>query len=205
MVDLTKKISISQLNDRSPLSGDEVIVYNADAAIGNRAARVPLAQAVSLIAPSICQVSITHPSPDYSVSVTGTGDNRLNPANGGYVSVLNGYAQVLNSGTRFTTNADGRVTVNAAGVVDVTAYVDVFHSSNNSSVGAVVSVERNGTTTYSPRAVHSKATNAGDIGNISGGGVLDAQAGDILGIALASDNTGNITIASSSVVFRMYT
>lgn len=152
---------------------------------------------------NICQVSITHPDPDFTVSLTGTGDPDLNPANGGFVDVLNGYTQALNSGSAFTVLADGRVQVNTAGVIMITGYVDLSHPNNNTTVGAAFSIERSAVTVLSPRSVHAKMPNAGDIGNLSGGGTLLAEVGDIIGVALASNVTGNVDIRASSLVYQM--
>ena len=193
--------SIESLGTKSFADGDKMVTYRPGASADED---VFLSEPPTAIALSICQTSITHPSPDFTVSVTGTGDADLNPTDGGYVTVLNGFSSALNSGTAFTVNADGRVLINEAGAVDVTAYADVIHSSNNATVGAVFSIERGGSTIYSPRAVHGRVPNAGDIGNLSGGGAFSAQAGDIVTIALASDITGTVSIRSSSLVFRMF-
>lgn len=148
----------------------------------------------------IVQASITHPDPAYTIAVTGTGDNDLNPANGGYVTALNGYSEALNEGSKFTVLADGRVRVEQDGVVKAVAYADVEHSANNATVGAAFSIERGVSTILTPRAVHSKVPNTGDVGSLSGTGSFTAVAGDILGIALASDITGSISIRASSLV-----
>ena len=60
---------------------------------------------------SVCQVSITHPSPAYTVAVTGTGDNDLDPTAypSSFVTMLNGFDEVLNSGDAFAVESDGRV------------------------------------------------------------------------------------------------
>lgn len=151
----------------------------------------------------IAQVSITHPAVDYFVTVVGTGTADLNPSLGGYVTVLNGFTEVLNKNGAFITLADGRVQVLKPGVVQITGFADVAHSVNNAHVGAAFSVTRSGVTTLSARAVHAKVPNAGDIGNISGTGTLLAQAGDIIGLALASSASGNVSIRSSSLVFKL--
>jgi hypothetical protein len=44
--------------------------------------------------------------------------------------------------------------------------------------------------------------NAGDIGNLSGAGSLAVVTGDIIGVALASDVTGTISVRASSLVFQ---
>jgi len=150
---------------------------------------------------SVCQVSITHPSPAATIALTGTGDQDLNPANGGFVTVLDDYVQILNSGSAFTVLADGRVQVNKAGVVIATGYSDISHSNNGTTVGAAFSVEREGVVTLSSRSVHARMPNAGNIGNLSGVGSLNAEAGDIIGLAIASDITGTVSIRASSLVF----
>ena len=50
MVDLTKKKSLSQYDQRAPLADDDLLAYNMNSAVGNRVARVPLNQAISQIA-----------------------------------------------------------------------------------------------------------------------------------------------------------
>lgn len=148
---------------------------------------------------SIATVSITHPSPAYTVAVTGTGNNDLNPVNGGYVTLVDGYAEGINKGSAFTVLADGRIQMNLAGTYVADAYADIEHSSNNSTVGAVFSIERGGMEVYTPRSVHSKLPNVGDVGNLSGNGAVDLLVGDILGIALASDVTGSVSVRASTL------
>lgn len=155
-----------------------------------------------LYTPNVCQVSITHPDPAVTVSVTGTGNADLNPADGGFISILNSYTEALNEGTAFTVLADGRVQVNQSGVVVINGYSDISHTSNGTTVGAAFTIERNTVTTLSPRSVHARMPNAGNIGNLSGVGSLSAQAGDIIGLALASDVTGAISIRASSLVYE---
>lgn len=153
----------------------------------------------------IAQVSITHPSgDDGKVAVVGTGDADLNPTvyASSFVTVLNKYVQVINRSTAFTVLADGRVQVNKAGYVVVTGYADVAHSNNSSTIGVSFSIERGGNTVLSPRAVHARAPNAGDIGNISGNGALLAEVGDIIGIAVASSVTGSVNFRTSSLNYE---
>ncbi len=152
---------------------------------------------------SFAQTSITHPSPPVLVSVIGTGDQDLNPANGGYVVVLNEYQPILQEGTGISILADGRVQFNKTGIAIVNAYADITHSANNTTVGATFSLERGGVSVLSSRAVHERMPAAGDIGNLSGVGGLNVQAGDILGIALASDRTGDVSVRASSVVIQL--
>lgn len=151
---------------------------------------------------NVTQVSITHPSPAITLAVTGTGDADLNPSLGGFSTLLNGYEQVLLTGTAFTVLTDGRVQVDRAGLIVINGYADISHTSNGTTVGAAFSIERGGSTVFSPRSVHARMPNAGNIGNLSGTGAVQAEAGDIIGIALASDVTGTISIRASSLVYE---
>lgn len=155
---------------------------------------------------NLCQVSITHPTPAITLSVVGTGDKDLDPAvyPSNFVTLLDGYEQQLNKGTVFETLPDGRVKILVSVYVTVTAYADIQHSANNTTAGAAFSIERGAVTALSARSVHAKLPNTGDIGNISGVGSFVAEAGDIVGIALASNVTGNFNIRASSLVFEAF-
>lgn len=151
---------------------------------------------------NVTQVSITHPTPAVTIAVTGTGDQDLNPALGGFTTLLNAYQTALFTGTAFTVLADGRVQINRAGLVVINGYADISHTNNGTTVGAAFSIERGGSTVFSPRSVHARMPNAGNIGNLSGTGAVEAEAGDIIGLALASDVTGTISIRASSLVYE---
>lgn len=49
MVDLTKKKTLSQYDQRAPLADDDLLAYNINSSVGNRVARVPLSQAISQV------------------------------------------------------------------------------------------------------------------------------------------------------------
>lgn len=155
---------------------------------------------------SLCQVSITHPSPDYLVTVVGTGDQDLDPVTyaSSFVDVLNGYTEAFNEGDVFEVQPDGRVKVLIDGPVNGTAYADVSQSVNNTTIGAVFTIERDASVILTPRSVHARLPNAGDIGNISGTGAFNALAGDIIGLAVASDFSGDVSFRSSSLVFEAF-
>lgn len=151
---------------------------------------------------SMVQTAITHPDPAALIAVTGTGDADLQVVDGGFTTILNEYEETINKGTAFTTLADGRVQVNETGTVKITAYADMSHSVNNSTIGAVFAIERSATEIYSARTVHAKMPNSGDLGNLSGVGAFDAVAGDIVGIAIASNLSGNISVRSASTLME---
>lgn len=173
--------------------------------VGNVAAVATSAVGISDY--SQVQISITHPlSPAGEVVVIGTGSQDLNPATyeSSFVDVLNKYSQSRNKGTSFTVTADGRVRMERSGAVVIAGYADIAHSVNNATVGVVFTVERGGSRILTQRTVHSKMPNAGDIGHLSGDGSTDLLEGDIIGLAVASDKSGNLDIRSSSLVFEYY-
>ncbi len=151
----------------------------------------------------IAQVSVTHPSPPVLVAVTGTGDPDLNPANGGYVPVLNEYTEQLVEGSGITVLPDGRFEFLRDATVLVNAYADISHSANNSTASATFVLYRGPATVFSSRAVHARLPSQGDIGNLSWAGSLNVLAGDRLGVAFASDVTGNVSIRASSVIAQI--
>ena len=154
--------------------------------------------------PNIAQVSITHPvAPAGQIVVVGTGDPDLNPAlyASSFVPVENEYTQAVLQGAAMTVLADGRVQVNTPGTVLVQGYADISHSNNNATVGIVFRIERSGVFVLSPRTVHARMPNAGDIGNLSGVGAVDAQAGDLIGVAVAADVAGTVSFRASSLVY----
>lgn len=86
----------------------------------------------------------------------------------------------------------------------IDGYVDVAHSMNNSTAGAAFTTVRGGTRFLSSRTVHTKMPNSNDIGHISGNGWASLKAGDIFGLALAADRSGDLSIKSSSLTFTAY-
>lgn len=161
---------------------------------------------VTFTRPTLVQVSVTHPSSGNTVSVTGTGDDGLDPSTyaSSFVDVLNAYSSAYSSGALLSVDADGRVVANSDCTVHVDGYIDLTHSSNNATAGVCFGVERFSARTLSPRSVHTKMSNGGDIGHLSGNGFVDLLAGDIVGVAVSSDVTGTLTLKSSSLTFTAY-
>lgn len=153
---------------------------------------------------SVCQISITFPvdPADARVSVAGTGDTDLQPP-AGFVPLLNAYQEILTIGPTFSVLADGRILINRDSYIQLVGYADVFHSSNNTTGAVTFVLERDSTLIYTNRSVHARLPSAGDIGNLSGNTFTQAQKGDILGVAFASNTTGDITVRTSTVVFSL--
>ena len=208
MVNLTKKRNISQLEEKPISSTAQAIVYDPNAADGNRVSRGPLLplpdspEVSYVVKKHMIQMSITHPSPAALVAVTGTGDKDLDPASGGFVDIQSEYSTTYQYGDTFTVLGNGRVLVNTSCQLKVGGYLDCSHSANNSHIAVTFALVRGGVTTLSSRAVHSKVPNTGDIANIAGGGFLEALAGDEIHFTGASDNTGDISLRSSSIFYE---
>lgn len=150
---------------------------------------------------SVAQTSVS-PSDPATVTTLVAGADELDPANGGYITLLNGYSEVLNSGPAFEILPDGRVKILRSGIVKISWYTDVGFALGNTIVGAVFSVLRGATTILSPRPIHGRLPVSADPANISGVGCIDALVGDIIGIAFACTRIGVITVTSSSIVFE---
>lgn len=118
----------------------------------------------------------------------------------GYVKV-GGYALERAKEITFSDNA---LTLPNDGVYAVNIGWATFrHSQNSSIVSFLLAVEREGVLTFSQRPTGSRVPNVGDPANIGGGGTLDAQAGDIVSVWLASSKTGTVTVPNSNVTIQM--
>lgn len=148
------------------------------------------------------QVAITYPVTPALIAVTGTGDTTLKPSDGGFVTVLDEYASHLVKGATCSVEADGRIKLHLTGLYRLSGYFDVSHSANGSTVGVTVVRERNATPTLSDRSIHAKLPNNVDIGNITGIISFAAEIDDIIGIAMASDTTGDINIITSIAIIE---
>lgn len=148
-------------------------------------------------------------SDNTTVTVVGTGDKSLVPPTG-YVLIPN-YEETSNLGDNsvFTCNPDGTITLHQQEGEQlawmISAYYDVSHSSNNSTVGSALGIYRSGAWNFRPRAIHSEMPNLSDIGNMSGFGSADnVEDGDIIGIHIGSDRSGDVSIHTSGVVLDIY-
>ncbi len=146
----------------------------------------------------IVQITISNPITPAAMTVVGTGDNSLIPPTG-YVLVDSHYIESYNSNGTFTILPDGRIQVNVDCIFKIDAYFDVTHTINNATVGVVFGVDDGGGITFNDRSIHAKMTNSGDISNMSGMGVYNAVAGDLIGLYVASDKSGDVEIKSSVV------
>lgn len=115
------------------------------------------------------------------------------------------YAKVTGSGGPWATGETNGVTFSTdelviaqAGVYLLSTYLTVSHSSANSLVGIKYVV--NDTTPYIARTPTAHLSTAGRKSTLPGVGITSMlNAGDTLGLYLASDNTGNVTVHDCAV------
>lgn len=100
--------------------------------------------------------------------------------------------------------ANGGLRVTAPGDYQASGWASVRHSANTSTVGIVFGVKRGGTViAVSPRPTPARIPNGGDLGLISGEGLLNLQANDVIVPLVGSDNQGTVTINNATIVLRM--
>ena len=179
--------------EEAPLDGKEYIRKDGEWQV-----------AVSQSTYSIAEATITHPSPELTLALVGQGNESLQPPSG-YVTLLNGYTARVVKGSSFEATPDGRIKVLQDGLYRIDAYVDVSFDTNSVTIGAVFSFEdASGGVTYSWRAVHARLPNGQNIGNLSGQGVVELTAGSIIGVAFASEDSGDMTIHTSTVLVEYW-
>ena len=160
---------------------------------------------------------VINPTDNATVTVTGTGTTSLLPS-AGYVSITQ---YIGNSFTQPSTPlfsvTGGKLVFSGLDstrkyVMTADGYLDCSHSANNATVGVVFTLTKSGVTSYTPRVVHARLPNSGDIGNISGCGIIGSKAssvyltsGDSFGVVLASSTSGTVSITSSNITFTLYT
>ena len=116
----------------------------------------------------------------------------------GYVKIT-GFVAIEESGTLSV--AIGDVVVGTAcDYFTSNAWIDVSCSVNTTTLGFLFSIERNGEYTFTTRPVGSRGFNGDNRTNISGGGLLsNLQAGDKIGVWVASENASDITVYDCNI------
>mgnify|MGYP000371496645 CR=1 FL=1 len=83
------------------------------------------------------------------------------------------------------------------------------HDANNTTVGFSFGLERGGLLYFSQRhtsylqATLDLQATIGRLGNVSGGGELEVQAGDKLSVWVSADKSGVITLGNSNITVTM--
>lgn len=114
-----------------------------------------------------------------------------------------GYSGNISSGVVYD-SANGGLRVTAAGHYQASGWASVRHSANSSTVGVVFGIKRGGSFIgVSPRPTPARIPNGGELGLISGEGLVSLQVDDVLVPLIGSDTAGTITINNSTLVVRM--
>lgn len=144
--------------------------------------------------------------PSNSVTLVGTGASALNPPETPQPTIGGSYAGYqklpgfqLERASGFGLSDSGLV-ASVAGTYIVSVGWGTFeHSQNSSTVAFVLAIERAGTLTFSQRPTGHRVANLGDPSNISGGGTLELEAGDVISVWLASDKSGTVTVPNANL------
>lgn len=143
---------------------------------------------------------------DNPITVVGTGSDQLVPPSTPQdpdTGNFSGYEKVTSwvlERSEGVTFADGELTILTKGIYKASiGWGNFRHTQNNATVGFVFGIERGGLISFSQRPTSSKVPNLGDIGNISGGGTFEAEAGDKLSVWLASNISGDVKVINANV------
>lgn len=114
-----------------------------------------------------------------------------------------GYSGNISNGVVYDA-INGGLRVTAAGDYQASGWASVRHSGINAAVGIVFGIKRGGTIiATSPRPTPARVPNSGDLGLISGEGLVSLLVDDVLVPLIGSDTAGTITINNSTLVVRM--
>ena len=157
------------------------------------------------------QATATNKEPLIVPIANGTGTSDLFPPSSpqpvtggdynGYIKI-NGFVSIEESGTLSVSNGD--VVIGMSGdYFTSNAWIDVSCSVNTTTLGFLFSIERNDEYIFSGRPVGSRGFNGDNRTNISGGGLLsNLQAGDKVGVWVASENASNITVYDCNIAIN---
>lgn len=114
-----------------------------------------------------------------------------------------GYSAGISEGLTYEPSTGGlRATV--TGTYEFGGWLSCRHSVNASTVGVVFGIYRKGAFVgISPRPTPAELPNGGDLGLISGRGLVELQQGDTIVPLIGSDNSGTITINNSTLVGKL--
>ena len=133
-----------------------------------------------------------------------TSDDTLLPITAGttYFEV-SGYSGGIQDGLVYDAGNGGlRATI--AGTYHFDGWLSCRHTANNATVGAIFGVKRGGSIiATSPRPTPAKMPNAGDIGLISGTGLVTLEIDDVVVPLIATDNQGTVTVNNSTLVGKL--
>jgi len=111
-----------------------------------------------------------------------------------------GYSGGLSGGLTYNPTIGG-LQAPVAGHYKFSGWASVRHSANSATVGIVFGIWRDGTfLAASPRPTPARIPNTGNVGLISGEGLADLLAGDVIVPLIGSNVAGTVTINNSTLV-----
>ncbi|AUR82220.1 hypothetical protein NVP1022O_07 [Vibrio phage 1.022.O._10N.286.45.A10] len=114
-----------------------------------------------------------------------------------------GYAGGIQDGLVYDAG-NGGLRAAVAGTYHFDGWLSCRHTVNNSTVGVVFGVKRGGSIiATSSRPTPAKMPNAGDIGLISGTGLVTLEIDDVVVPLVATDSQGDVTINNSTLVGKL--
>lgn len=99
---------------------------------------------------------------------------------------------------------NGGLRATVAGTYHFDGWLSCRHTANGATVGVVFGVKRGGTIiSTSPRPTPAKIPNGGDLGLISGTGLVTLAIDDVVVPLIATDTAGTVTINNSTLVGKL--
>lgn len=99
---------------------------------------------------------------------------------------------------------NGGLRATIAGTYHFDGWLSCRHTANGATVGVVFGVKRGGTIiATSPRPTPAKMPNGGDLGLISGTGLVTLAIDDVIVPLVATDTAGDVTLNNSTLVGKL--
>lgn len=139
----------------------------------------------------------------FGAGQTTTDDKLLPITSGTTYSEVSGYSGGIQDGLVYDASNGGlRATV--AGTYHFDGWLSCRHTANGATVGVVFGVKRGGAIiATSPRPTPTKLPNGGDLGLISGTGLLTLDINDVVVALVGTDTQGDVTINNSTLVGKL--
>lgn len=146
----------------------------------------------------LSQFSITNNYAN-TYAVTGTGDDKLIPTDGGYVK-LGGFSEIFKGGG-ITLENDDEIVLPVDGVYRLDGWLNFRHSTNNSVSAVVFGITLPGqSTVLSDRPTPESSPNGNRPHAIAGDGGGYFPAGTKVSVWIASDTSGTLTVPNATLL-----
>jgi hypothetical protein len=135
----------------------------------------------------------------FGTGTTTTDDTLLPITEGTTYFEVPGYSAGVQDGLVYD-SGNGGLRATIAGTYQFVGWSSVRHSVDDATVGVVFGVKRGGAiVSTSPRPTPAKIATAGDLGLISGTGLLALQVDDVVVPLIGTDTEGDVTINNSTL------